>query len=90
MYLGTSPTHSSLVSRVLNLQTGHVSPQYHVVIDDLFTTVPNADQGGLFDVADFDATTWNRLMETGYKQHLDEDGLASGNRHDRRRWRTNG
>lgn len=84
MYLGTSPTHSSLVSRVLNLQTGHVSPQYHVVIDDLFTTVPNADQGGLFDVADFDATTWNRLVETGYEQHLDEDGLASGNRHDRR------
>ncbi|CAJ1961247.1 unnamed protein product [Cylindrotheca closterium] len=85
MYVGVSPTHSSLVSRVLNLQTGYVSPQYHVVIDDLFTTVPNADQGGLFDVAEFDATTWQSLVETGYEKHLDEEGLASGSRHDRRK-----
>ncbi|CAJ1952569.1 unnamed protein product [Cylindrotheca closterium] len=84
MYLGVSPTHSSLVSRFLNLQTGYVSPQYHVVIDDLFTTVPNADQGGLFDVAEFDATTWKNLLETGYEKHLDKEGLASGNRSDRR------
>ena len=45
----------------------------------------SADQGGLFDVADFDATTWKHLVETGYEQ-----GLASGYHHDRRNRRTNG
>ncbi|CAJ1944837.1 unnamed protein product [Cylindrotheca closterium] len=84
MFLGVSHTHSSLVSCVLNLQTGYVSPYYHVVIDDLFTTVPpNADQGGLFDVAEFDATTWKNLLENGHKKHLDKEGLASAKRHDR-------
>jgi hypothetical protein len=29
-----------LVALVLNPRTGHVSPQYHVVFDDQFTTVP--------------------------------------------------
>ena len=37
--LGWSPRHASTVPLVLNLQTGSVSPQFHVVIDDWFTTV---------------------------------------------------
>mmetsp|Transcript_15060 Transcript_15060/g.36762 ORF Transcript_15060/g.36762 Transcript_15060/m.36762 type:complete len:970 (-) Transcript_15060:1237-4146(-) len=83
MYLGVSPVHSSLVSRVLNLQTGNVSPQYHVVVDDLYTTVPNADHGGLYDVREFNADTWQSLLESGYEQHLDDDELANGNRRNR-------
>jgi hypothetical protein len=39
MYLGTSPRHSRKVALVLNLQTGHVSPQFHVKFDDLFETL---------------------------------------------------
>ena len=39
VYLGHSPTHAGNVALVLNLITGHVSPQYHVVFDDEFTTV---------------------------------------------------
>jgi hypothetical protein len=39
MYLGTSPRHSRRVALVLNLQTGHVSPQFHVKFDDLFETL---------------------------------------------------
>jgi hypothetical protein len=39
MYLGSSPRHSRKVALVLSLQTGHVSPQFHVVIDDLFETL---------------------------------------------------
>ena len=42
VYLGYSPEHASSVALVLNLQTGHVSPQFHVVFDDDFDTV-NAD-----------------------------------------------
>ena len=39
IYLGHSPEHASNVALVLNLTTGLVSPQYHVVFDDTFSTV---------------------------------------------------
>ena len=39
IYLGHSPDHASNVALVLNLATGLVSPQYHVVFDDHFSTV---------------------------------------------------
>jgi len=35
----TSPLHASTVGMILNLQTGHVSLQYHIVHDDFFTMV---------------------------------------------------
>ena len=41
IFLGFSPDHSSDVPLVLNLSTGSVSPQYHVVFDDEFSTVPS-------------------------------------------------
>lgn len=40
-FLGFSDEHSSLVARVRNLSTNYVSPQYHVVFDDYFTTIYN-------------------------------------------------
>ena len=40
IYVGHSPAHAGTVALVLNPRTGHVSPQFHVVFDDLFTTVP--------------------------------------------------
>jgi hypothetical protein len=39
VYLGHSPHHANNVALILNLSTGHVSPQYHVVYDDTFSTV---------------------------------------------------
>ncbi len=39
LYLGHSPEHASNVALVMNLQTGLVSPQYHVIFDDTFSTV---------------------------------------------------
>ena len=38
-YLGSSPQHASTVSLILNLPTGHVSPQFHVKYDPIFETV---------------------------------------------------
>ena len=38
-FLGYSDEHSSLVANVRHLSTGHVSPQFHVVFDDLFEAV---------------------------------------------------
>ncbi len=38
-FLGYSDEHSSLVANIRHLKTDFVSPQYHVVFDDLFKTV---------------------------------------------------
>ena len=38
-FFGFLDEHSSLVANVRHLGTGYVSPQYHVVFDDLFETV---------------------------------------------------
>ncbi len=38
-FLGYSDEHSSLVANVRHLSTGQVSPQFHVVFDDLFEKV---------------------------------------------------
>ena len=45
IYLGHSPHHAGNVALVLNLRTGHVSPQFHVVFDDEFSTVPYLTTG---------------------------------------------
>ncbi len=45
VYLGHSPFHAGSVALVYNPSTGHVSPQYHVVADDDFTTVPCMEAG---------------------------------------------
>ena len=39
--MGFSQSHSSDVPIILNLRTGHISPQFHVVFDDTFSTVPS-------------------------------------------------
>ena len=39
VYLGHLPVHASNVALVLNISTGCISPQYHVVFDDAFSTI---------------------------------------------------
>jgi hypothetical protein len=38
--MGLSQQHASEVPLVINLRTGSITTQFHVVFDDLFTTVP--------------------------------------------------
>ena len=45
IYIGRSPAHAGNVALVINTKTGLVSPQYHVVFDDDFTTVPHLIKG---------------------------------------------
>jgi hypothetical protein len=40
LYVGHSPSHAANIALILNPCTGHVSPQFHVVFDNDFTTVP--------------------------------------------------
>jgi hypothetical protein len=63
---------------ILNPWTGNVTPQYHVVYDDLFTTVPNAETGGLFDPNDFDVNSWNRLVESGCERYIFDEEDENG------------
>lgn len=39
IYLGQSPIHNHSVALVLNIKTGHVSPQFHISFDPSFHTV---------------------------------------------------
>jgi hypothetical protein len=65
MNLGVSEHHSSNINRVLSLDTGHVSPQYHVVYDELFTTVV----GDLTDRV-FESEEWNSLFLINGEENL--------------------
>ena len=46
-YVGRSPIHVGNVSLILNLSTGHASPQFHVVFDKTFSTVPSLKTGSI-------------------------------------------
>lgn len=70
-YLGISPQHSSTVGRILNHRTGAVTPQYHVVYDDMYTTVPNAQ-----DMTPFNAEVWNNLIQFGLERSIDDDNFS--------------
>ena len=39
IYLGTSPLHARNIALVLNMETGTVSPQFHVQFDKSFSTI---------------------------------------------------
>ena len=39
LYLGNSPHHAGSVALILNPRTLHISPQFHVIYDDNFTTL---------------------------------------------------
>ena len=71
-YLGVSKEHASNVANILNLNTGNISPQFHVVHDDLFTTVSNAGAMNLDDEG-FDEGQWRKLVSSGHEKYLDEE-----------------
>ena len=43
-YMGASPMHASTVGLVRNLQTGSITPQFHMVYDDFFETVHSGEE----------------------------------------------
>jgi hypothetical protein len=60
MFLGISPEHSNNVVLALNLVTGYISPQFHTVHDDIFSTVSSE-----WDTINFDPDHWHILLQTG-------------------------
>jgi hypothetical protein len=49
LFRGFSDPHSSLVPLVLNVDTGHISPQFHVIFDNKFETVTSLAIGEHLD-----------------------------------------
>ena len=71
VYLGVSPTHSSTVGRILHPSTGHISPQYHVIYDELFQTVPAVLDEDTKNAL-FDPKIWeSMLVLDGLEQAID-------------------
>ncbi len=70
--LGWSPKHASSVPLVLNLTTGNISPQFHVVFDDWFTTVPSIASKD--EAEPIDGEIWtNLLLNDRIQVVFDED-----------------
>ena len=71
MYVVYAKGFASSVGYILNLKTSSVSPQYHVVHDDFFTTVPASHT-----VEEWDAlgglAQWQALYELGYERYVGE------------------
>jgi hypothetical protein len=65
VYLGFSPDHASSVPLVLSTTTGLVSPQFHVVYDDNFTTTKCLETNVL-------PSNWP-LLETSSHKYFDAD-----------------
>lgn len=76
MFVGFSNEHSSLVPLVLNLQTGYISPQFHVIFDDAFHTVPS-------DLSPPDTIddAFARLFDTPHRErYVDPNEVSEGAR----------
>ena len=70
VFVGFSTSHASSVPLVLNLSTGAITPQYHVVFDDWFNTVSSTSD----DPPDFYSDEWmNMFKDSSFQYHGDGD-----------------
>ena len=72
MYSGVSKEHVSSVAKNLNITTGNISLQFHVVRDKLFTTVTNPGAMNI-DEERFDEGKWRKLVCSGHEKYINED-----------------
>ncbi|KAL7562850.1 hypothetical protein ACA910_002467 [Epithemia clementina (nom. ined.)] len=75
MFVGLSPTHATNVPLVLNLQTGAITPQFHVVFDDWFATVT----ASVDDLPDFQSPEWANMIGDStfmYPEDVDDNDLT--------------
>jgi hypothetical protein len=75
VYLGPSPEHASTVPLVLSTTTGLVSPQFHVIFDDSFSTVHCLQTNQI-------PTNWPNLFNESAISFVDED-FSKTNLYDR-------
>ena len=68
MFVGFSPHHFSLVPLILNPRTGKISPQFHVVFDNWFTSVLSV---GAEDA--FEPSMWQTLFSHSCYHYMFDD-----------------
>jgi hypothetical protein len=68
-FVGLSKDHASTAPLVLNLDTGHISPQFHCVFDCWFTTVIGDPAAAPKD----DDPIWEHLFTTNRYHHFFDD-----------------
>ena len=64
IYVGHSPSHAGSVALVLNPKSGLISPQFHVVFDDNFSTVPHLRSGTVPD-------NWKQLVDNSRERNVE-------------------
>jgi len=69
MYLGRAPQYASTVHLILNLDSGSITPQFHVVLDDWFATV-SVD---IDTLPDFNSDAWLKTFGNSIYQYEFED-----------------
>ena len=74
MYLGRADKYASSVPLILNLQTGSITPQFHVVTDDWFATVSSTPEA----LPDFNSPEWITMFGDSTLQYvLADDDVAA-------------
>ena len=67
--MGLSTRHATTVPLVLNPNTGYITPQFHVVFDDWFSTIATSVE----DLPDLTSHEWDRLFGDSHYQYIEDD-----------------
>ena len=71
--MGVLTSHALTIGLILNTCTGSVTPQYHIVHDDWFATMLNAEGGGAVIETEQDVLEWKKLIKARAPEHYIED-----------------
>jgi len=72
--LGRAPSYASSIPLCLNTGTGSITPQFHVVFDDWFSTVASDPA----QLPDFNSDEWNKLFgDSAFQYLLDPADIAA-------------
>ncbi len=67
LFLGFSDLHSSQVPLVMNVETGKISPQFHIIFDDTFETVNSLPLNQPLN------KQWTQIFQLGRESFADMD-----------------
>ena len=76
-FLGFSPEHSTQIRLIRNLRTGSITPQYHVVFENLFTTLTNKSPDGT--TQEQQIVNWKEIIHANSEQFGDIEDVNKEN-----------
>lgn len=71
-YLGISKEYASNMFHILNITTGNISPQFHVVHDNLFSSVVNVGNSHSDDTV-FIEGHWGKLVASRNERYMEKN-----------------